>query len=226
MCKNAVLDVFEPANVQIKHQNHIQWLIKVISGHKNFTSGLNMSLPVSLISIPVPSEPFKDHLSISEVNLGHFRCHWSVFRSLPVSYITFYIKLYTKLRFKRFNDNFWVFCTETAYEVIIWKFRGGGQLPQVAPPPPPSVRLWCDLTRVARAITGQHGSARQEVSTGRIRRIGPVHSARAAAQHHTHLQAHTHTAPLNGRPQRFLWLAHNTHDLTAECYDRLHVVRQ
>ena len=30
MCKNAVLDVFEHANVPIKHQNHIQWFIKVI----------------------------------------------------------------------------------------------------------------------------------------------------------------------------------------------------
>ena len=56
MCKNAVLDAFEPANVKIKPQNYIQWLIKVISGHKNFTSGLNMSLPVSQKSLPVPFE--------------------------------------------------------------------------------------------------------------------------------------------------------------------------
>ena len=58
MYKNAVLDDFERANVQIKHQNNIQWLIEVISGHKNFTSGLNMSLPVSQKLLPVPSEPF------------------------------------------------------------------------------------------------------------------------------------------------------------------------
>ena len=58
MYKNAVLDDFERANVQIKHQNNIQWLLEVISGHKKFTSGLNMSLPVSQKSLSVPSESF------------------------------------------------------------------------------------------------------------------------------------------------------------------------
>ena len=34
------------------------------------------------------------------------------------------------------SENFRVFCTDTAYDVIIFKFQeGGGQLLQVAPPP-------------------------------------------------------------------------------------------
>ena len=32
------------------------------------------------------------------------------------------------------SENFRVFSTGTAYDVIIFKFKGGGQLPQVAPP--------------------------------------------------------------------------------------------
>ena len=56
MYKNAVLVTFEQANVQIKHQNNIQWLMNVISGHKNFTSGLNMSLPVLQKSLAVSFE--------------------------------------------------------------------------------------------------------------------------------------------------------------------------
>ena len=56
MYKNAVFDDFDRANVQIKHQNNIQWLMKVISGHKNFTSGLTMSLMVSPKSLPVQFE--------------------------------------------------------------------------------------------------------------------------------------------------------------------------
>ena len=56
MYKNAVLDDFEHANVQIKHKNNIQWFMKVIFGHKNFTSGLNMSLPVSQKSLAVSFE--------------------------------------------------------------------------------------------------------------------------------------------------------------------------
>ena len=59
--QNVVLDAFEHANVKIKHQNHIQLLIKVISGHKNFTSGLNMSLPASQKSILMP---FESHLRL------------------------------------------------------------------------------------------------------------------------------------------------------------------
>ena len=74
--QNVVLDAFQHANVKIKHQNHIHLLIKVISGDKNFTSGFNMSLPVSQKSLPVPSEL----LSTFEVNLGHFRCLLSPFK--------------------------------------------------------------------------------------------------------------------------------------------------
>ena len=82
MYKNAVLDDFERANIQIKHQNRIQWLIKTISGHRNFTSGLNMSLPVHKNHFRCLLSHFKDHLSISEVNLGHFRCHKRHFRTI------------------------------------------------------------------------------------------------------------------------------------------------
>ena len=72
MYKNAVLDDFERANVQIKHQINIQWFMKVIFGHKNFTSGLKMSLPVSQKLLAVS---FESLLSTFELNLGHFRCH-------------------------------------------------------------------------------------------------------------------------------------------------------
>ena len=33
------------------------------------------------------------------------------------------------------SENFRVFSTGTAYDVIVFKFQGGGQLPQVAPLP-------------------------------------------------------------------------------------------
>ena len=51
-----ILDAFKHANVQIKYQNHPQRPLEIISGDKNFTSGLTMSLPVSQKSLPVPFE--------------------------------------------------------------------------------------------------------------------------------------------------------------------------
>ena len=40
------------------------------------------------------------------------------------------------------NENFKVFCRDTAYYLFIFKFQGGGKLPQVAPP---SGRLWVNV---------------------------------------------------------------------------------
>ena len=114
MCKNAVLDVFEPANVKIKHQNHIQWLIKVISAHKNFTSGLNMSLPVSQKSLAVSFESLLLLFKYIWTEFGPFRCHWWV--EISRILITKYMNLH-KIR-TYFHSYLSRFVLTPAYAVV------------------------------------------------------------------------------------------------------------